>query len=73
MPFGAGRRMCIASGFASLEATLIVARTAQRFELELVPQDPIRRENAFTGGPEGAVWMTVRPRVRAAAQLVHSG
>jgi cytochrome P450 len=72
MPFGAGRRMCIAAGFASLEATLIVAGIAQRLELALAPQDPIRRENTFTGGPEGAVWMTLRPRVRAAAEVVQS-
>lgn len=62
MPFGAGRRMCIAAGFASLEATLIVATIAQRFELDLLPQPPIRRENTFTGGPEGAVWMRLRTR-----------
>jgi cytochrome P450 len=62
MPFGAGRRMCIASGFASLEATLIVATIAQRFELALRPQKPIRRENTFTGGPEGAVWVDARRR-----------
>jgi cytochrome P450 len=72
MPFGAGRRMCIAAGFATLEATLIVAGIAQRFELDLVPQDPIRRENTFTGGPEGAVWMTVRPRVRTATEPAQS-
>jgi cytochrome P450 len=73
MPFGAGRRMCIAAGFASLEATLIVAGIAQRFELELIPQAPIRRENTFTGGPEAAVWMTLRARVRAGRELVESG
>jgi cytochrome P450 len=72
MPFGAGRRMCVAAGFASLEATLIVAGIAQRFELDLAPQDPIRRENTFTGGPEGEVWMTLGPRVAAAAELLHS-
>lgn len=65
MPFGAGRRMCIAAGFASLEATLIVAMVAQRFELQLRPQKPIRRENTFTGGPEGALWMDLRRRTGA--------
>jgi cytochrome P450 len=62
MPFGAGRRMCIAAGFGSLEAALIVAMIAQRYELDLRPQKPIRRENTFTGGPEGALWMDLRRR-----------
>lgn len=68
MPFGAGRRMCVAAGFGSLEATLIVAMLSQRFELELEPQKPIRRENTFTGGPEGAVWMDLRRRTGAEPQ-----
>jgi cytochrome P450 len=69
MPFGAGRRMCIAAGFASLEAVLIVAAIAQRFELALLPQKPIRRENTFTGGPEGNVWMTLRARTKSERAL----
>lgn len=66
MPFGAGKRMCIAAGFASLEATLIIATIAQRFELDLRPQPPIRRENTFTGGPEGALWMNLARRAHIA-------
>jgi cytochrome P450 len=63
MPFGAGRRGCIAATFARMEATLIMAMLSQRFELDLREQPPIRRQNTFTGGPEGAVWMDVRERV----------
>jgi cytochrome P450 len=69
MPFGAGRRMCIAASFAWLEAVLIVAAIAQRYELELLPQNPVRRENTFTGGPEEALWMRLRPRVRSSREL----
>lgn len=72
MPFGAGRRMCIASSFAWLEAVLIVAVIAQRYEFELLPQDPVRRENTFTGGPEGALWMCLRPRVPSPCEAVSS-
>lgn len=72
MPFGAGRRMCIAASFAMLEAVLIVAVIAQRFELEQLPQPPVRRENTFTGGPQDALWMRLHPRVRAVPELVQS-
>lgn len=62
MPFGAGRRMCVASGFASFEAALVIATLAQRFELDLVPGQRLRRELTFTGGPDGELLMTVRKR-----------
>ncbi|WP_081967973.1 cytochrome P450 [Mycobacterium kyorinense] len=62
IPFGAGKRMCVASGFATLEATLIVATLAQRFELDLVPGQQLRRELTFTGGPDGALMMTPKSR-----------
>ncbi|KWX24635.1 cytochrome P450 [Mycolicibacterium wolinskyi] len=62
MPFGAGKRMCIASGFANFEATLIIASLAQRFELDLVPGQRLRRELTFTGGPDGELLMTLRSR-----------
>lgn len=71
MPFGAGRRMCVAATFARMEAALIVAMISQRFELDLLPQPPIRRENTFTGGPEGSVWM--RPRRRSRVHSTLSG
>ncbi len=64
MPYGAGKRMCIASGFANLEAALVVATLAQHFELDLVPGQRLRRELTFTGGPDGKLMML--PRRRAA-------
>jgi cytochrome P450 len=62
IPFGAGKRMCIASGFATREAILVIATLAQRFELELVPGQRLRRELTFTGGPDGKLLMTPRFR-----------
>jgi cytochrome P450 len=64
MPYGAGKRMCIASGFANLEAALVIATLAQRFELDLVPGQRLRRELTFTGGPDGKLMML--PRARSA-------
>ncbi|KUI06179.1 cytochrome [Mycobacterium sp. IS-3022] len=65
IPFGAGKRMCVASGFATLEANLVVATLAQRFELDLVPGQRLRRELTFTGGPDGPLMMSLRPRAHA--------
>ena len=35
LPFGGGQRVCIGSGFAQLEATLLLATISQRWRLEL--------------------------------------
>ncbi len=63
LPYGAGKRMCIASGFANTEAALVVATLAQTFELDLVPGQHLRRELTFTGGPDGKLMML--PRLRS--------
>jgi cytochrome P450 len=69
MPFGAGRRMCIAANFTRMQTALIVAMVSQRFELDLAPQPPLRRENTLFGGPEGSVWMNLRHRQAASASV----
>jgi cytochrome P450 len=66
IPFGAGKRMCIASGFATREAILVIATLAQRFELDLVPGQHLRRELTFTGGPDGRLLMRPHARMRLA-------
>lgn len=62
MPFGAGKRMCVASGFANLEAIIGIAALAQNYELDLLPGQQPRREVTFTGGPEGEILMRLRKR-----------
>ncbi|GAB4583822.1 cytochrome P450 [Nocardia sp. IFM 10818] len=63
IPFGAGKRMCVASGFASMEATLVVATFAQHLEFDAVSPERVRRQISFTGGPDGPLPM--RPRFPA--------
>ncbi|MFG1790125.1 cytochrome P450 [Nocardia sp. NPDC049149] len=60
MPFGAGKRMCVASGFASMEASLVVATFAQHLQFDAISEQRPRRQISFTGGPDGP--LTMRPR-----------
>jgi cytochrome P450 len=64
MPFGAGRRICVGSGFATIEGTLLAAMTAQRLRFDLVPGARIRRELAITLRPRDGMPMTVHRRDR---------
>ncbi|MGE4425893.1 MAG: cytochrome P450 [Solirubrobacteraceae bacterium] len=64
MPFGAGKRMCVAQGFSNLEAAIIVAMTVQRYAIDPVPQETPSRDITFTGGPSGPIWMKARRRWR---------
>lgn len=40
-PFGGGARMCIGNSFALMEAPLILATVAQKFRLEVLPQEVV--------------------------------
>ncbi len=62
MPFGAGRRICVGSGFALMEGVLLLAMIAQRYELDLQSGARIRPEIAITLRPEGSLPMILRKR-----------
>ena len=51
-PFGGGRRICIGSQFAMLEATMIAARTSQRFVLDAAPGHRVVEEGFTTLAPQ---------------------
>jgi cytochrome P450 len=61
-PFGGGPRQCIGNTFAMMEATLLLARTAQRFDLALVPGQTVRRVPYVTLRPEPGIRMSVKRR-----------
>src|SRR5215210_54358 len=61
-PFGGGPRQCIGKGFALMEATLVLALLAQRYELHLVPGRRVETVAMATLRPRHGMWMTAHPR-----------
>jgi cytochrome P450 len=59
-PFGGGPRVCIGNAFASMEAALVLATVAQRFQLDLAPGHPVETETYFTLRPKHGMKMIVR-------------
>ena len=63
IPFGGGPRGCIGNQFAMVEAELIVAAIAQRYRLELVPDQDIRPEPLITLRPSPGIRAFLKKRV----------
>ena len=61
-PFGGGPRHCIGKHLAMLEAQLIVATTAQQYELEFLGETPLELMPSLTAHPRQEMSMRVRER-----------
>jgi cytochrome P450 len=59
IPFGGGPRMCIGSGFGLLEAALIIACVAQRYELHLAPGTEVKPQAIFVLRPNRDILMSL--------------
>jgi cytochrome P450 len=65
-PFGGGPRICIGNSFAMMEATLILATIAQRFDLSLASAALVDPEPLITLRPKQPILMHAAQRQRAA-------
>ena len=68
VPFGAGPRVCIGNSFAMMEAHLILATIAQRFRLELDPEQKVELNPLITLSPKFGLKMRVVKREKPALQ-----
>jgi cytochrome P450 len=64
LPFAAGHRNCIGALLAVVEAKLIIAQIARRFELHLVSDAPVRPRAGTTMHPSRAIPMRVESRAK---------
>jgi len=58
-PFGGGPRVCIGAGFGMMEAVLLLATIAQKFKLELVPDQTIEMLPSVTLRPKNGIRVTL--------------
>lgn len=69
LPFGAGPRMCIGAGFATLEAKLVLSAIVQRFRLTLAEDMQLdHKVQGITLGPKQAIPVQVAPQDRRFGQ-----
>lgn len=60
LPFGAGPRVCIGASFAMLEAQLILAQIAQRFDFEFAESTPVGYTFMTALRPERPIQLRIR-------------
>lgn len=60
IPFGGGPRLCIGSGFAAVEAHLVIAMVTQQFRVELAPQAQVSMDALVTLRPRHGMPMKLQ-------------
>ena len=62
LPFSTGPRICIGNSFAMMEAVLVLATIAQRYQLAMLPGQPITPHATLTLRPHPNLQMTLAAR-----------
>lgn len=62
MPFGLGPRVCVGANFATIEATLILARLAMRYDFKLEPDQIVTPVARLTTRPKEQIQMRAKLR-----------
>ena len=62
MPWGAGPHACIGKNFALMEAMMILSAIAQRFQIDLLPNQTIEVDSRFTLRPKYGIKVTIKER-----------
>lgn len=63
-PFGGGPRICIGNRFAMMEAMLMLATIARRFDVERLTDRPVSFLPSITLRPVGGIWVRLHERNR---------
>ncbi|HEX8889064.1 MAG TPA: cytochrome P450 [Pyrinomonadaceae bacterium] len=63
-PFGGGPRLCIGNSFAMMEIVLLMASIAQKFRLELAPNQKVTIQPAMSLRPLDGLKMVLRKRMK---------
>ena len=63
LPFGLGPRVCVGAAFATLEATMILARVVRRYDIEALDPAAVRPVARLTTRPAAPIRCRVRRRV----------
>lgn len=62
LPFGGGPRLCIGQPFAMMEAVLLLATIAQKFQLRLAPDPPVEVLPTMTLRPKHGIKVVLHKR-----------